>query len=158
MTRVRENDEEWNKLDAIRKNMVNPKSPNLCLTVYKNRSGINDRLLWINFDYTTLRAHDCFATDRNFSLDNVDQTKMVITDDGTMTLIDDDKVINRQGLKEEEDRIREEKENIKKNRPKTIEKEDVPDLITCSPTVESDEYYVAESSPKHDPFDDPDAY
>ena len=83
---------------------------------------------------------------------------MVITDDGTMTLIDDDKVINRQGLKEEEDRIREEKENIKKNRPKTIEKEDVPDLITCSPTVESDEYYVAESSPKHDPFDDPDAY
>ena len=83
---------------------------------------------------------------------------MVITDDGTMTLIDDDKVINRQGLKEEEDRIREEKENIKKNRPKTIEKEDVPDLITNSPTVESDEYYVAESSPKHDPFDDPDAY
>ena len=52
----------------------------------------------------------------------------------------------------------EEKENIKKNRPKTIEKEDVPDLITSSPTVESDEYYVAESSPKHDPFDDPDAY
>ena len=165
MTRVRENDEEWNKLDAIRKNMVNPKSPNLCLTVYKNRSGINDRLLWINFDYTTLRAHDCFATDRNFSLDNVDQTKMVITDDGTMTLVDDDKVINRQGLKEDEDRIREEKENIKKNRPKTIEKEDVPDLITNSPTVESDEYYVAESSPKvaksspkYDPFDDPDAY
>jgi len=66
----RPTENEINKLKEIRDSkigLINEGKPNLCLTVYKNRSGrYNDVKIWLYVDYGSMRVHDLYATYLDF--------------------------------------------------------------------------------------------
>jgi replicative DNA helicase len=59
--------------------MLHCKEPNCCIHVYKaRRSKLSKVKLWIFFDASTMRSIDCFVTNNDYELLNVDDTNIEV--------------------------------------------------------------------------------
>lgn len=60
------------------------KQPNLVFHIYKVRRGeVNHVKLWLYFDYATCRTYDCFVTDNDYHLLDIESTDVEIVLDAT---------------------------------------------------------------------------
>ena len=58
-------------------------APNVCLTVYKNRGGRYGKVkIWLFVDYHTMRVHDLFATNKEYTLLKIDKSRVIVDDVG----------------------------------------------------------------------------
>jgi len=67
---------ELKKVEDIIRTIIGCPTPNLVLSLYKNRGGKWSNIkVWLYIDYGTMRITDLFVTDYNYHIDNVDKLK-----------------------------------------------------------------------------------
>lgn len=73
---------ELQKLEPILKKRLNKPTPNICLSVYKNRGGKYNKVkIWVYIDYNTMRVHDQFVTNYEYIQLPIEETYVGITED-----------------------------------------------------------------------------
>jgi len=117
---------EKKKLEKILRSEVcfGKPDPDLCMTFYKNRGGkYNDIKVWMHVDYSTMRVHDLFCTDKDCNLYKDIQP--------TYTQIEEDKIVvvnSKDGIIMTDDEII--KEFVPSHSDKVLKIEDVGDYFS----------------------------
>lgn len=81
---TRPNPLELKKVEPIIRNCFESETPNLLITLYKNRGNKwNSLLVWLYVDYDTMRTHDLFVTDLEYNLiEDIPKTYINVIDGG----------------------------------------------------------------------------
>ena len=74
----------------IRSNIALGKpDPNVCISIYKNRGGkYNNIKIWLYVDYDTMRVHDLFVTDYDYTLSEIKQSYVCVDENQKITVVD----------------------------------------------------------------------
>ena len=76
-------EEDKQKIEPILHNGF-MKQPNLVFHIYKVRRGeVNHVKLWLYFDYSTCRTYDCFVTDNDYQLLDIESTDVEVVLEAT---------------------------------------------------------------------------
>lgn len=75
-------EKEKRLLEPITRTMIGKPIPNVCISVYKNRGGIYNRVkIWLYIEYSTMRVKDLFVTDYDYKRINMEPTYTYVEED-----------------------------------------------------------------------------
>lgn len=75
-------EKEKRLIEPITRTMVGKPIPNICISVYKNRGGVYNKVkIWLYIDYGTMRVKDLFVTDYDYKRINIEPTYTYVEED-----------------------------------------------------------------------------